>query len=277
MRYPAFAGSFYESDKAELKAQIDGYLKKADADLAAQNKSFKQVFGIVVPHAGHIYSGQVAAYAYSAIKEFPPWTTFVIVGPNHTGRGKVVAISRDDWKTPLGVVKNDRELGDAIKRNSSISEFDEEAHEFEHSIEVQMPFLQTLFGDVRAVEICMGIQDYNTALDLGTAIHQAAKETNRPVIVVASSDFTHFESAEYAKRNDELAIKLIERLKAREFVDLVRDENISICGYAPIATAIVFAEKREAKAGSLLRYANSGDVTGDYGNVVGYASIVLWK
>ena len=276
MRYPAVAGSFYEIDKTLLRQQLEGYLKKAEDDLKAQNKSFKQIFGIVVPHAGHIYSGPVAAYAYSLIKDFPEWTTFVILSPNHTGRGKPVSISREDWKTPLGLVKNDRELGDAIKKNSEIADFDEEAHMFEHSAEVQLPFLQTIFKEVKAVEICMGIQNYDTAMDLGKAIYQAAKDTNRPVIVIASSDFTHFEPAECAKRNDERAIKFIEEMKTREFVDMVHHEEISICGYGPIAAAMSYSSQHNAKA-SLLKYGNSGDVTGDFESVVGYASLVFWK
>jgi hypothetical protein len=276
MRYPAVAGSFYESDKAVLREQLQGYLKKAEDDLKAQGKAFKQIFGFVAPHAGYIYSGQVAAYPYSLIKELPEFVTYVILSPNHTGRGKPVAISREDWKTPLGTVKNDRELGDAIKKNSQVANFDEEAHSFEHSAEVQLPFLQTIFKEVKAVEICMGLQDYDTAMDIGDAIFQAAKETNSQVIVIASSDFTHYESAELAKRNDENAIKYIEEMKTREFVDQVKHEEMSICGYGSIAAAMEFARRNEAKA-SLLKYANSGDATGDYDSVVGYASILFWK
>jgi AmmeMemoRadiSam system protein B len=276
MRYPSVAGTFYENDKKILKAEIEKYLKNAEEDLKAQGKSFKQIFGFVVPHAGYTYSGQVAAYSYSLIREFPEWTTFVIISPNHTGRGKPVALSREDWQTPLGIVKNDRELGDAIKRNSDLVDFDEEAHLFEHSAEVQLPFLQTLLKNVRAVEICISIQDYKVAVDLGKAIYQAAKDTKRSVVVIASSDFTHYEPAEHAKRNDERAIKFIEEMKTREFVDMVHHEDMSICGYGPIAAAMSYAEQHSAKA-SLLKYANSGDVTGDFDSVVGYASIVFWK
>ena len=276
MRSPAVAGTFYESGKDALREQMQGYLQKAGEELKTREESFKQVFGLVAPHAGHIYSGQVAAYPYALIKDLPEWTTYVIISPNHTGRGKPVAISREDWKTPLGVVKNDRELGDAIKRNSNISDFDEEAHMFEHSAEVQLPFLQTLFTEVRAVEICMGIQNYDSAVDIGQAVFQAAKDTKRQVVVIASSDFTHYESAELAKRNDEQAIKLITEMKAREFVDLVHHENMSLCGYAPIAAAMTYVQKHDAKA-TLLKYANSGDATGDYDSVVGYAGIVFWK
>ena len=276
MRYPSAAGSFYEIDKAELKKEIDGYLNKADEDLKSQGKSFKQVFGFIAPHAGYTYSGHVAAYSYSLIRGFPDWTTYVIVSPNHTGRGKPIALSREDWKTPLGLVKNDRELGDAIKRNCRIVDFDEQAHEYEHSAEVQLPFLQAMSENVRALEICMNIQEYDAAKELGKAIYQAAKDTNRPIVVIASSDFTHYESAEYAKRSDERAIKYIEEMKTMEFVDMVHHEGMSICGYGPIAVAMSYAEMHGAKA-NLLKYANSGDTTGDYDSVVGYASIVFWK
>jgi len=276
MRYPAVAGAFYDSDKNVLREEIQGYLKKAEDDLKARDKSFKQIFGIVVPHAGYIYSGPVAAYSYSVLKDTPEFTTFVIISPNHTGRGKPVALSREDWQTPLGLVKNDRELGDAIKRNCNLVDFDEEAHMLEHSAEVQLPFLQTLFKNVKAVEICMGIQDYEVARDLGKSIYQASKDSRRPIIVIASSDFTHYEAAELAKRNDEKAIKFIEEMKIREFVDTVHHEDMSICGYGPIAAAMSYAEQFNSKA-SLLKYANSGDATGDYDSVVGYASLVFWK
>ena len=276
MRYPSVAGMFYTGEKNKLSEEILKFLSNAEKDLIEKKKNMKQILGCVVPHAGHIYSGSVAAYSYSLLKLVPKTTTFVIIGPNHTGRGKAVGISREDWVTPLGVVRNDRQVGDAIKKNSTIADFDEEAHMFEHSIEVQLPFLQTILSDLKVVEICMGIQSYEAAKDLAQAIFSAMKEIGRIIVVIASSDFTHFESSESARAKDERALHLIEQLRVRDFVNLVEGENMSICGYGPIATAMLFSEKNNGKA-TILKYANSGDVTGDYSSVVGYGSVVFYK
>lgn len=270
MRYPSVSGAFYSSNKEELRSDVEGYIKMVEGE------KFKMVFGLVSPHAGYMYSGWVAGHSYASLKGIPEWVTFVLIGPNHTGRGKAVAISRDDWMTPLGVVRNDREIGDLIKKNSKIAEFDEEAHLFEHSIEVQLPFLQTIIKEPKVVEICMSSQGYDFAKDLGEAIYAACKDSGKSAIVIASSDFTHYESAEVAKKNDEKALSLIEQLKTEEFIDLVELGDLSICGYGPIATAMMFANKNEAK-GKILKYATSGEITKDYSAVVGYGSVVFYK
>lgn len=277
MRYPSVAGTFYTGAKDELSNEINGYISKAESDpeLVEKRKNFHQIIGLVVPHAGHIYSGPVAAYSYSLLKGASS-VTLVIIGPNHTGRGKAIAISREDWTTPLGTVKTDIHVCDSIKMNSQIADFDEEAHKFEHSIEVQLPFIQSLAPDAHVVEICMGVQDYSEAEDLANAIVAAAKETRRNLIVIASSDMTHFEASDAAKALDERALNYISQLKAKDFINLVQGEDMSICGYGPIATAMLWAAKNDGKA-SILKYANSGDVTGDYGNVVGYASVAFYK
>jgi hypothetical protein len=277
MRYPSVAGTFYSSSRQSLATDIDSYLSKAESDpiLVERKRSINQILGLVAPHAGHMYSGGVAAYAYALLKNTAP-ATYVIIGPNHTGKGKPIAISRDDWTTPLGVVKTDTTLCDAIKAESTLADFDESAHLFEHSIEVQLPFLQRVVDDPRIVAICMGIQSYAAANDIARAVADAAAKTRKNVVIIASSDFTHFESAESAKQKDERALRFIEKLHAKEFVDLVETENLSICGYGPIATALLWGTKNDCKV-SLLKYANSGDVTSDYSEVVGYAAIAVYK
>lgn len=277
MRYPSVTGTFYAGSREALSKDVEGYLAKAegDAELIEMKKGINQLLGLVVPHAGHAYSGLVAAYGYSLLRGTAP-ATFVLIGPNHTGRGKPVAISRDDWTTPLGVVRTDIALCDAIKANSELADFDEEAHLFEHSTEVQLPFLQAIVPEPRAVEICMGIQSHAAAVDLANAIAAAAVKTRKNIVVIASSDLTHFETAESARRKDERALKLIEQLRSKDFVDLVEGEGMSVCGYGPIATAMLWAQKNDCKA-AILKYSNSGDVTGDYGNVVGYAAVAFYK
>ena len=274
MRFPSVAGTFYDSNKENLKKEIENYISKAKESEELKALIKRDTVGIVSPHAGYTYSGWIAGYSYATLIDEK--ASFVIIGPNHTGRGSMVALSKEDWSTPLGIVKNDREIGNSIKRNSKMIDFDETAHTFEHSIEVQIPFLQTIFKNPKVVEICVSFQNYEVAKDLGNAIYQAEKETRKSIIVIASSDFTHFEPAKDAKEKDMRAIKYIEKLDPESFVNLIESEGMSICGYAPIAAAMIFAKNKNAKA-KLLKYGNSGDVTGDYSSVVGYGSLCFYK
>lgn len=276
MRYPAVAGAFYSSGEAQLRSQIEESFKKGAGAPKAGSK--KSLLAVISPHAGYIYSGWVASYAYKEIFENysqPP--TFVILGPNHTGRGSGVAISQEDWETPLGTVGNDRELGKLIQKNSEVIDFDEAAHEAEHSVEVQLPFLQSLYKNFKFVPVCIGLGDYETAEDIGNAVFKASQETKSDVFVIASSDFTHFEDAQSAKRKDELAIKHIEKLDAKGFFSEVASNDISICGYMPITVAILYSKLRGGQAARVLKYANSGDVTGDYNEIVAYCSAAFYK
>ncbi|MCX6777058.1 MAG: AmmeMemoRadiSam system protein B, partial [Candidatus Micrarchaeota archaeon] len=192
-------------------------------------------------------------------------------------RGSGVALSQQTWETPLGTEDNDKELGALVQKNSNLIDFDETAHEGEHSIEVQLPFLQFLYKNTRFVPICMGLGDYETAEEIANAVFRASQELKREVLVIASSDFTHFEDAQSAKRKDELAIKYIEKLDARGFLKEVRNNNISICGYAPIMAAIIYSKLKEGREAKVLKYANSGDMTKDYREVVAYCSIAFPK
>jgi AmmeMemoRadiSam system protein B len=276
MRYPAVAGAFYHSDKEQLTRELENCFSKGAG--SPKPGSGKSLLAVVSPHAGYVYSGWVASYAYREIAENytkPP--TFVILGPNHTGRGSGVALSKEDWETPLGVVGNDKELGKLIQKNSRIIDFDEVAHEGEHSIEVQLPFLQFLYKNFKFVPICIGLGDYETAEDIGNAIFNASREINRDIFVIASSDFTHFEDAQSARQKDELALKAIKKLDAKLFLSEVETNNISICGYAPIMTAMIYSKLNGCKDAKVLKYANSGDVTKDYHEVVAYCSVAFPK
>lgn len=276
MRYPAVAGAFYPSGEEQLRKEVERCFSKGAGLPNLGDK--KGLFAVVSPHAGYIYSGWVASYAYKEIAENysqPP--TFVILGPNHTGRGSGVALSKEDWETPLGAVSNDKELGKLIQKNSRIVDFDEVAHGSEHSIEVQLPFLQFLYRDFQFVPICLGLGDYETADGIAHAILKASQEAKREILVVASSDFTHFEDAQSAKQKDELALEAIKKLDAKLFLNEVETNNISICGYAPIMVAILYSKLMKGKEARVLKYANSGDVTKDYHEVVAYCSIALPK
>lgn len=261
MRLPAVAGQFYPGSGAELEHQLDGMLHP-EKELP--------FLGAVVPHAGYIYSGQVAAEVYSRL---PKAETYVIIGPNHHGLGSPVALSRDSWRTPLGVVEPDLELADMLV--GSIIDHDETAHLHEHSIEVQIPFLQKRFQGFKILPICMGLQDEQTALEVGQELSLAVQKLNRNCIVIASSDFTHYEPQETARKVDAKLLEAILNMDVPELYDRVYRYNATACGYGPIAVTITAAAALGAKTGKLLAYATSGDVSGDYSQVVGYAAIAF--
>jgi AmmeMemoRadiSam system protein B len=228
------------------------------------------VKGAVVPHAGYIYSGGVAAAVYSSI---PAAQTFVLIGPNHYGIGMPVAMSLDVWRTPLGTVQIDLEL--ARKLDGSIIAADEVAHEREHSIEVQLPFIQRSFSDSKVLPIAMGLQDIDTAVEVGGAVGSAIASLGRSAVVLASSDFTHYESHESARRKDASLIEAINNMDVEELYRRVEVHQVSACGIGPIAATMVASQTVGAKAGRLLRYSTSADATGDYSSVVGYSAIVF--
>ena len=199
----------------------------------------------------------------------------MIIGPNHTGAGAPISVSFDDWKTPLGEVKCDTGLADAIVKAGKIARRDELAHFSEHSTEVQVPFLQLVAPDARMVGICMGWQDCDSAVDLGKALFAAVKKAKGNAIVVASSDFTHYEPAESARQKDMPAIERLLALDEKGFEDMVDSRSLSICGHGPIAAAMHYAKLAGAKKCELLKYTNSGEATGDAGSVVSYASLAI--
>lgn len=261
MRPAAVAGQFYPGSGAELEHQLDGML---------HTEKELPVLGAVVPHAGYIYSGHVAAAVYSCL---PKAETFVIIGPNHTGLGSPVSLSRDTWKTPLGAVEADGEMADALA--GGIIDHDETAHLYEHSIEVQLPFLQRRFSDFKILPVCMGLQDEETATEVGREIFQAAQRLMRRCIVIASSDFTHYEPQETARSVDAKLLESILNMDIPELYSRIRRYNATACGYGPIAATITASSASGAKAGKLLAYATSGDVSGDYSQVVGYGAVVF--
>jgi AmmeMemoRadiSam system protein B len=261
MRLPAVAGQFYPGRGAELGHQLDSMLHP-EKELS--------VLGAVVPHAGYTYSGHVAAEVYSCL---PKAETYVIIGPNHHGLGSPVALSRDSWRTPLGDVEPDLELAEALV--GSIIDHDETAHLHEHSVEVQIPFLQKRFQGFKILPICMGMQDEQTAVEVGQVLSRAVQKLNRSCIVIASSDFTHYEPQETARKVDAKLMEAILNMNVPELYDRVYRYNATACGYGPIAVTITAAAAMGAKAGKLLAYSTSGDVSGDYSQVVGYGAIVF--
>ncbi len=263
MRRPAFAGKFYPSNFRALKKDIKSYFSGIEIS------PDQAITGAVVPHAGYMYSGRTAAHVYAAL---PKADTFVIIGPNHTGYGSAVSVSSDTWSTPLGDVKIDTDIVESLPRR--IIDVDESAHEQEHSIEVQIPFLQTMFSDFKIVPICMGLQDEEMTREVSLELMDALQETSKKVVVIASSDFTHYEPAQYAYDTDHYVIEPLLELNVSEFYSRIRQRDASVCGYGPIAVMMRLCRGLGANSGRLLAYSNSGDVQ-PMAEVVGYAGIVV--
>jgi len=265
IREPVVAGQFYPASPSQLKAMIEAFIDEKVAK--------EEVIGLVSPHAGYIYSGPVAGAVISKIK-FKD--TFVIMGPNHTGRGKPLSImTQGTWKTPLGEVEIDSELGKRILATSSHLEEDHVAHQYEHSIEVQLPFLQYFKPDIKVVPILLAYSTGAVYKEIGQAIAKAIKELNKGAVIIASSDMTHYEPQEAAQRKDTQAIEAILDLNEEELLKRIDELNISMCGYAPTASLISAAKELGATGAELVRYQTSGDTTGDYSSVVGYAGVIV--
>lgn len=260
MRRPVVAGQFYRGDPEGLRSQLKGCF-----DVSVPREESAR--GGVVPHAGYVYSGQVAAHVYAAL---PSAETYVLIGPNHHAIGSTIALSRETWSTPLGNVEVDKEIVDGLSESMDV---DEVAHQDEHSIEVQLPFLQYRFKDFKIVPICMGLQDEETAKEVSINLENALR--GKDVIVLASSDFTHYESDKVAREKDNSVIEAILGLDTSKFYSRIYERRISVCGYGPIAVTMETTKALGAEKGKLIKYATSGDVSGDKSSVVGYAGIVI--
>lgn len=280
IRFPAVAGSFYSSSKSDLIKQIEYCFKNkiGPGIIPEVNKNGeRKIVGIVSPHAGYMYSGPVAAHGFSALATDGKPETFIIIGPNHTGCGSGISIMISGiWRTPLGDIEVDNEIGKLIVEKSSIIDIDDEAHIYEHSIEVQIPFLQYIYGnDFKIVPIVMMLQGLRESVEIGKVLGEICR--NKNIVIIASSDFTHYEPYWTACKKDKEAIRTILELNQEAFYNVINTLNISVCGPGPIMTLITAAKAIESSKAVLLKYANSGDVTGDYSSVVGYASIAMYK
>lgn len=279
-RRPVVAGYFYPRERGKLIETIEWSFKHsigpgAIPQLSAERKQIS--LGYVVPHAGYIYSGPVAAHAYFDMAQEGTPASIIILGTNHTGYGRPVSVYPEGiWETPLGQLYVDHELGKFVVDNSEIADFDVYAHIEEHSIEVQLPFLQYIFGDrVKILPIVIGVHTPEVAEDLANSIVNATKSLNRDILILSSSDFNHYEPHDITVEKDLLAIKKILELSTEEFYRIILDRDISICGPGGIMTLIEIAKSLGAKA-KLLKHATSGDIGGDRSAVVGYASIKFY-
>jgi AmmeMemoRadiSam system protein B len=280
-RSPVVAGSFYPSSEATLRDTIKdcflGRLGPGKLPLAIEKKEERNILGLISPHAGYMYSGPVAAHGYYQLGREKKPQSVVIIGPNHTGLGPGISIYPDEeWVTPLGRVRVNESLAQKIITASDAFSSDKNAHILEHSIEVQLPFLQFLYeDDFEIVPICMRDQTFETSYELGKAISESSKE-NDPLII-ASTDFTHYESADSARKKDQMALEAILRLDADGLLQTVYRIDISMCGAGPVAAMLTASRGLGAKKVELIAYQTSGDVTGDLTAVVGYASVKVTK
>ena len=279
-RKPSVSGIFYSSDKEQLVGELKGCFtdKIFGPGRLPPSDQVRKIYGIVSPHAGYPYSGSVAANGYYSISS-SKFNNVILVGPNHYGLGSSVATTMDGiWESPIGdVVVNPQVAKDIASRAMSM-EIDEFAHSRDHCLEVQIPFLLYSSEKFRIVPIILTNQDEYVALEVGSAISDTVKEwvsKREGFMLIASSDFTHYESNSEAHRKDSQLIRSIISLDISAFYSALRQYDVSACGYGAIATIMVAARNLGATRGELLRYATSGDVTGDKSSVVGYSSILF--
>jgi len=265
IRHPAVAGQFYPRDNAALRKELDSY--------STPNAHPTPAFGCIVPHAGYIYSGHVAGAVYSQI-EIPRHG--VLLCPNHTGVGHALSIMTDGvWETPLGSVPISTELASTLRSQCPLVYDDPGAHRSEHAIEVQLPFLQSRRKDFCFVPIAVGTSDLDELQALGHALGEVLSARGERTLIVASSDMNHYESDQITRLKDHKALERVMALDAAGLYDVVMNENISMCGYGPAIVMLIATRHLGASHAELIKYATSGDVSGDRRTVVGYAGVAI--
>jgi MEMO1 family protein len=266
MRQPAVADRFYPESPEALAIAVKELMPVAlDSDK-------QKALAVVVPHAGYVYSGALAAETLNSI-EIPE--TVIIIGPNHRGQGAPIALSMVTWDMPLGKVPIDREVCDLIHSHSQNVKVDELAHKYEHSLEIQLPFLQMLQNKLRIVPLVISHISYPLCVEVASAIATAIRSTARTILIVASSDMNHYEPRQSTEKKDRLALQCIEQMNPYNLYHTVIDNRISMCGVIPVVIAMLVAKTQGGKNCRIVGYTDSGYVSGDTGQVVGYAGVVI--
>ncbi|TAL16655.1 AmmeMemoRadiSam system protein B [bacterium] len=265
IREPVVAGQFYPAKEKELRVYLENEMEAAGHE--------KEALGIIAPHAGYYYSGSTAAKVFGAVKIT---RTVLLLGPNHTGHGHRAAVYPSGaWRTPLGLVSVNEELARMVEESSRVFTFDFTAHAQEHSIEVLLPFLQVSQPGFDMVPISFMLSDAGDIKEAGEALYRVVTEWGEPLLMVVSSDMTHYESQENAMRKDALAIAHIEKIDPEGLLRTVASSNISMCGVIPAAVMLYAARKLGAVKGEKVAYSTSGEKSGDFRHVVGYAGMVI--
>ena len=265
-RSPAVAGLFYPSDERSLREMVD--------EMVNQDMPKNRAVAAVSPHAGLVYSGSVAGALFSTV-ELP--NKFILIGPSHRFTPTHFPLmTRGDWETPLGNVPIDEELADRLMKKSELVINDAEPHKQEHSLEVQLPFLQYFKPDLQFVPLCVSSRaTFEELVEVGHGIAEAVIDSDDKILIVASTDMSHYVSQEIARKMDFMAINKVLELDAEGLYDIVRSEAISMCGVQPTVVALVAANLLGAEHAELIKYQTSGDVSGDFNEVVGYAGISI--
>ena len=266
-RSPVVANQFYPGDPLTLNDTLTQLIPVvADSDK-------KKALAVCSPHAGYIYSGSVAGETLAKVS-IPE--DVVLMGPNHHGRGAPVALMlKGEWDMPHGTVPINRKLGKKIASLSDAVTEDDTAHLSEHSLEVQVPFLQYFQKNLSLAPIVISHVSYQTCVEVGEAIAEAIRNYKKPVLIVASTDMTHYESRQSATRKDQMALKEIKAMDPEGLYKTVLSNNITMCGVMPTTIALIAAKKLGATSADLVRYTDSGAVSGDTSQVVGYAGVII--
>lgn len=290
IRRASVAGQFYEKDKRDLEQSLRGCFldERGPGVLPKVNQVKNGIRGVVVPHAGYVYSGAIAAHSYYYLSNSGFADTFIILGPNHTGYGSGVSMMTEGaWETPLGTVPIDDSL--AKQFLNGIIDKDESAHKYEHSIEVQLPFLQFSAGDKKFdfVPICMAMQDFQTSDEVGKILADVLKKSNKNIAIIASSDFSHagfnymsmppagMRVDKYAEKQDKLAISQILKMNPKGLIETVEKNSITMCGYGPVAAMLTASKILGAKQVELLKYGTSYEVQPS-SSCVGYGALAVY-
>ncbi|HJT10905.1 MAG TPA: MEMO1 family protein [Candidatus Nitrosotalea sp.] len=275
IRTPAVAGMFYPKTQQDTRSSIKScFLHEFGPGKMHPTTNKENIIGIICPHAGYVYSGPIAANSYYAISSLKP-DLVIIIGPNHWGIGCDVATMKEGiWRTPLGDVEVDTNAALEINGITSLVELDFFSHTRDHSLEVQIPMLQEIYSHkFKILPIILIDQSYNSAKEIGMAISKISK--GKKTMIVGSSDFTHYEENEYARKQDKSLIEPILEMDVDKFYKVLHEKKVSACGYGAIASTMIACKEMGARKGTLVKYATSGDVTGEKASVVGYASIIF--
>lgn len=265
-RQPAVSDQFYPGNKEQLSASLSQMIRG--------DKPRKVVKGVISPHAGYVYSGAIAGQLYSQVS-IPD--TVLIIGPNHHGSGAAAALYPDgEWLTPLGTTAINSSLNSLLLQHTPYIQSDIIAHKLEHSLEVQLPFIQYIQPSVTISALCIGHGDYAVLRDIGRGVANSILDYGKDVLIVASSDMTHYESADSVRKKDGIALERVLALDGKGLLEVCQHQRITMCGVAPVTVMLEAALQMGASRAEVVAYGNSGDVTGDNCQVVGYAAVTVY-
>jgi len=274
IREPVVDGTFYPLDRSELEKTVltmlgDSGCERLEGDIR----------GIISPHAGYVYSGEIAAEAYNQIRN-KRYENVIIIAPSHFEYFEGCSVVYGDYKTPVGAIETHIEMAEAIVSKSSFIKESTKGHMREHSLEVQLPFLQIALGNFKLIPVVMGSQDYSTAEDLSNSIFAMLSDprfSNKNILVVGSSDLSHYHPVERAKEMDGIVIKDIEDFDEKKLFDDISSKKCEACGYGPMITTMMISKKIGANRSRILSYGTSGDISNDFSSVVGYLSSIFYN